>query len=198
MTSVEQAVQRVTAVVIGTSAGGVEALLTILPALPAGLRPPVFIVIHLPRERPSLLSTLFATRCQVPVVEAEDKQPIQGGTVYFAPPDYHLLIDHGPSLALSTDDLVHFSRPAIDVLFESAVDQFGSGLLGVILTGANEDGASGLAAVKAAGGVTVVQEPSTAQVPLMAESALKRVTADMVLPLPSIATLLASLPVEAR
>lgn len=198
MTSSEQAMQRVTAVVIGTSAGGVDALLSILPSLPARLRPPVFVVIHLPRERPSMLSELFAARCRVPVAEAEDKLPVQAGTVYFAPPDYHLLIDQGPSLALSTEDVVHFSRPAIDVLFESAVDQYGSGLLGVILTGANEDGAAGLAAVHAAGGLTVVQEPATAQVPLMTESALKRVAVDMILPLPSIAALLASLPAETR
>lgn len=198
MTPSEQAMQRVTAVVIGTSAGGVDALLSILPSLPARLRPPVFVVIHLPRERPSMLSELFAARCRVPVAEAEDKLPVQAGTVYFAPPDYHLLIDQGPSLALSTEDVVHFSRPAIDVLFESAVDQYGSGLLGVILTGANEDGAAGLAAVHAAGGLTVVQEPATAQVPLMTESALKRVAVDMILPLPSIAALLASLPAETR
>lgn len=196
MTPSEHAMQRVTAVVIGTSAGGVDALLAILPSLPARLRPPVFIVIHLPRERPSMLSELFAARCRVPVAEAEDKLPVQAGTVYFAPPDYHLLIDQGPSLALSTEELVHYSRPAIDVLFESAADQYGSGLLGVILTGANEDGAAGMAAVQAAGGMTVVQEPATAQAPLMTESALKRVAVDMILPLPSIATLLASLPAE--
>ena len=198
MTALTQSIRRIAGVVIGTSAGGIDALSEILPALPAGLHAPVFVVIHLPRERRSLLPELFSARCQVPVVEADDKEPIEAGTVYFAPPDYHLLIDEGPSLALSADEPVHFSRPAIDVLFESAADRYGVGLLGVILTGANEDGAAGLAAVQRAGGLTVVQEPSTAQAPLMTQSALKLVTADMILPLSEIATLLASLPAGAQ
>ena len=103
-------------------------------------------------------------KCALPVCEAADKEPVRPGTVYFAPPDYHLLIDAGPSLALSADELVNYSRPSIDVLFESAADVYGARLLGIILTGANEDGAAGLAAVHAAGGITIVQEPDSAQV----------------------------------
>jgi two-component system chemotaxis response regulator CheB len=180
-------------VVIGTSAGGVEALFNLLPALPAGLRAALFVVIHLPRERPSLLVDIFAPKCSLAVREAEDKEPVLPGTVYFAPPDYHLLIDRGPRLALSTDDLVHFSRPSIDVLFESAADIYGDRLLGVILTGSNQDGASGLHAVHRAGGVTVVQQPGEAQVPYMVEAALERTEADYVLPLDGIARLLTSI-----
>jgi two-component system chemotaxis response regulator CheB len=189
---------RVDGIVIGTSAGGVEALSILLPALPAGLRAAVFIVLHLPRERPSRLADVFGPKCALPVREAQDKEPIEPGTVYFAPPDYHLLIDRllvdgRPQLALSADEPVHFSRPSIDVLFESAADVYGARLLGVILTGANEDGAAGLAAVHEAGGLTIVQEPESAQVAVMVESALRRSRADFVLPLAGIADLFRTL-----
>lgn len=184
---------RIDAIVIGTSAGGVEALSVLLPALPMGLRASVFIVLHLPRERPSLLAEIFASKCALPVKEAEDKMRVEPGTVYFAPPDYHLLLDKGPQLALSIDELVHFSRPSIDVLFESAADIYAERLMGIILTGANEDGAEGLATIHRAGGVTIVQEPDSAQVPLMVLSALKRTPADFVLPLEEIAGLLRTL-----
>ena len=118
---------------------------------------------------------------------------VEPGTVYFAPPDYHLLLDKGPQLALSIDELVHFSRPSIDVLFESAADVYAERLMGIILSGANEDGSAGLAAVHRAGGVTIVQEPDSAQVPLMVLSALKRSPPDFVLPLEAIAALLRTL-----
>jgi len=181
---------RVGAVVIGTSAGGVEALSVILPALPATFRPPVFVVLHLPRERPSLLAEIFQPRCALPVREADDKEPIEAGTVYFAPPDYHLLIEKDGTVALSNDDLVNFSRPSIDVLFESAAEAYGARLLGVILTGANRDGADGLAAVRGAGGIAVVQDPAEAQAAMMTEAALARTAVDYVLPLKEIAALL--------
>jgi two-component system chemotaxis response regulator CheB len=184
---------RIDAIVIGASAGGVEALSVLLPALPAGLRASLFIVLHLPRERPSLLAEIFASKCALQVREAEDKMRVEPGTVYFAPPDYHLLLDEGPQLALSIDELVHFSRPSIDVLFESAADIYAERLMGIILTGANEDGAAGLAAIHRTGGVTIVQEPDSAQAPLMALSALKRTPADFVLPLEEIAGLLGAL-----
>ncbi|MGH9140877.1 MAG: chemotaxis protein CheB [Vicinamibacterales bacterium] len=183
----------VDAIVIGTSAGGIEALSVLLPSLPAGLQAAVIIVLHLPRERPSLLVDIFAAKCALPVCEAEDKLAVERGTVYFAPPDYHLLMEEGPRLALSADEPVNYSRPSIDVLFESAADVYGPRLLAIILTGANEDGADGLEAVRRAGGVTVVQEPGNAQVPLMVESALKRGPVDRILTLPQIADLLRTL-----
>lgn len=185
--------RRIDAIVIGASAGGVEALSVLLPALPVSLRASVFIVVHLPRERPSLLADIFAPKCALPVREAEDKMPVESGTVYFAPPDYHLLLDKGPQLALSVDDLVHYSRPSIDVLFDSAADVYGARLMGIILTGANEDGSAGLAAVHRLGGMTIVQEPDSAQVPLMVLSALRRSAPDFVLPLDEIAALLRTL-----
>jgi two-component system, chemotaxis family, protein-glutamate methylesterase/glutaminase len=184
---------RIDAVVIGASAGGIEALTVLLPALARGLRPPVFIVLHLPRDRPSVLAEIFAQKCAVPVREAEDKETVTSGTVYFAPSDYHLLVDQGPQLALSADDPVHHSRPSVDVLFESAADIYKDRLLGIILTGANEDGASGLAAVHDAGGVTIVQRPDTARAPHMALSALKLRPADWVLTLNEIAGVLQTL-----
>jgi two-component system chemotaxis response regulator CheB len=191
--AVESLQQRILAIVIGASAGGIEALSVLLPALPAGLRAAVFIVVHLPRDRTSLLPDIFAPRCALPVREAQDKEPVKPGIVYFAPTDYHLLIDRGPTLALSADALVHYSRPSIDVLFESAADQYRSHLLGIILSGANQDGAEGLAAVHEAGGVTVVQSPEGAAAPFMLESALARTDADFVTSLEGIADILRSL-----
>jgi two-component system, chemotaxis family, protein-glutamate methylesterase/glutaminase len=189
---------RIEAVVIGTSAGGVEALLALLPALPAGLRAPVFVVLHLPRERPSLLVDIFGPKCAVPVREAVDKEPISAGTVYFAPPDYHLLIDDGPIVSLSDDEPVHHSRPSIDVLFESAADAFGPGALAILLTGGNEDGAAGVAAVREAGGIVVVQDPEEAYAPTMVEAALARGPVHHRLRLADIAGLLRGLAAEKR
>jgi len=193
MNTIASLAGRVDAVVIGTSAGGVEALSRLLPALPRGAPAAVFVVLHLPRERPSLLVDIFAPRCEMTVREASDKEPVEAGTIYFAPPDYHLLVDEGPQLALSSDELVNFSRPAIDVLFESAADEYGERLLGIVLTGGNQAGAVGLQAVRAAGGMTIVQQPDTAQVPYMPELALERGEVDYVLTLEQIAALLGTL-----
>jgi two-component system, chemotaxis family, protein-glutamate methylesterase/glutaminase len=192
MTAVAPATRDIDAVAIGASAGGVEVLSALLSALPAGCRASFFIVVHIPRERPSLLSEVFGTRCALPVREAEDKEPVQPGTVYFAPPDYHLLLDRGPAFALSSDEPVHFSRPSIDVLFDSAADIYGERLLGLILTGANQDGAEGLAAVGRAGGRTVVQEPGGAAVPFLPEAALKQGPVDFVLSLTQLQELFAN------
>jgi two-component system chemotaxis response regulator CheB len=186
--------RRIDAVVIGGSAGAVEALCRILPSIPATTRVPVFVVLHLPRDRPSLLTEVFSPRCAVPIREAQDKEPIEPGVVYVAPPDYHLLIDVGPAISLSVDDVVHFSRPSIDVLFESAADFYRERLLGIILTGANEDGAAGLAAVEQAGGVTVVQRPQDAQASVMLTAAMSRSPGAAVLSLAEIARVLGSLP----
>ena len=192
MMSLDTLARDVDAVVIGASAGGVEVLSMLLPALPAACRLSIFIVMHIPRERPSLLAEVFGGRCALPVKEAEDKEPIRPGTVYFAPPDYHLLIDRGPAFALSSDEAVHFSRPSIDVLFDSAADIYGERLIGVILTGANQDGAEGLAAVGHAGGRTVVQDPVSAAVAYLPEAALQEGPVDFVLSLAQLRDLFAS------
>jgi two-component system, chemotaxis family, protein-glutamate methylesterase/glutaminase len=191
--AVDPRTRRIDGIVIGTSAGGVEALAVLLPALRPATDVAVFIVLHLPRDRPSLLVEIFQPKCAMRVLEAQDKEPVEPGTIYFAPPDYHLLVDRGPQLMLSADDPVNFSRPSIDVLFESAADVFGERLLGIILTGANDDGARGLDAVRRAGGWTIVQQPETAQASLMTEAALKRGPVDGVLSLAQIARVLGTL-----
>lgn len=160
------------AIVIGASVGAVEALSRLLPLLPADYPFAVMVVVHLPRQSGSMLSTIFADRCSLLVKEAEDKEPLLPGHIYFAAPDYHLLVNPDFTLALSSDEAVHYSRPSVDVLFESAAAVFGDALTGVILTGANEDGASGLASVVAGGGVALVQEPSTAEGRAMPTSAI--------------------------
>jgi two-component system chemotaxis response regulator CheB len=176
------------AIVIGASVGGVEALMQLLPALPGDLPAAVFIVQHLPRDRPSLLADIFGKYCALPLREAEDQEPAAPGTVCFAPPDYHLLVDSGPVLRLSVDDPVQFARPSIDVLFESAADIYGPRLLGIVLTGANADGAAGLAAVHRAGGIAVVQADAVASA--MPSAARARVPASFALPLERIRMLL--------
>jgi len=160
------------AVVIGASAGALEALSVILPRLPATFPLPVMVVVHIPPDRSSVLADLFRAKCQVPVAEAEDKEPIVPGTIYFAPPDYHLLIEANKCLALSSDEPELFSRPSIDVLFETAADAYGAGLIAIILTGANHDGAKGLRAVIDAGGTAFVQDPQGAFASAMPTAAI--------------------------
>lgn len=167
------ALSSIEAIVIGGSAGTVEALVTILPALPAGFSIPIALVVHISPAGPSLLPDVLASRCALVVKEAEDKEPIAPHTVYVAPPNYHLLVEKERCFSLSVDDPVQFSRPAIDVLFESAADAYGAALVGVLLTGANEDGARGLARIGRAGGTTLVQSPATAPAPTMPEAALR-------------------------
>jgi two-component system chemotaxis response regulator CheB len=160
------------AVVIGASAGAIEALSVLLPALPSAYRLPVMIVVHVPPDRKSLLPDLFRDKCAIKVVEADDKEPVQNGVIYFAPPDYHLLVETGKTLSLSSDEPVLFSRPSVDVLFESAADAYGPALTAVILSGASQDGAKGLAAVVAAGGEAMVLRPGEAYATAMPEAAI--------------------------
>ncbi len=184
------------AIVVGGSSGGIDALMELLPALPAALQAAVLVVLHLPRDRRSLLVEIFQPRCALPLREAQDKDAITPGSVSFAPPDYHLLVDSGPQgphVGLSVDPPLHFSRPSIDVLFESAADHYGQRLLGILLSGANEDGVHGLQAIQAAGGLTVVQDPVSASMPNMPQAALTAVAVDHILPPEGIARLLADL-----
>ncbi|PTA70899.1 MULTISPECIES: chemotaxis protein CheB [unclassified Stenotrophomonas] len=169
--------------VIGASAGGVAALQSVLGALPATFPAPVLAVLHLPRDRSSRIAEVLAPCCALPVREAEDKQPLQPGTVTFAPPDYHLLVEDAASVALSVDAPVLYSRPAIDPLFESAAAVFGPQVLALLLTGASSDGSEGVAAVRAAGGHAWLQCPEEAEASMMPASALQHAGADAVLPL---------------
>lgn len=164
-------IRRIEAVAIGASAGAVETLSHILPELPSHFDRPVFVVVHVPADGKSVLAELFRLRCAIPVKEAEATELICGGTVYFAPSGYHLQVERNGRLSLSVDEPVHFSRPSIDVLFETAADAYGPGLLGIVLTGANADGADGLRAIVDQGGQSVVQDPETAYARAMPEAA---------------------------
>ncbi|MFJ7281592.1 chemotaxis protein CheB [Pseudomonas sp. NPDC099000] len=181
------------AIVIGASAGGVEALLNILSPLREGFLLPIIVVLHLPDERRSQLAEVFARRVSMPVEEASDKTLVEAGTLYFATPGYHLSVEQDRSFSLSLEDRVHYSRPAIDYLFESAADAYGSKLAAVLLTGANRDGASGLAQVKHRGGLTIVQDPDEAQVATMPRAALDLHHPDHILPIRGIGRLLVEL-----
>ena len=178
------------AVVIGGSAGGVDALVTLLPALPAGYRLPVICILHMPADRESRLAELFDERLPMPVREAADKEEIVPGTVYFAGPGYHLSVERDRTFSLSCEPPVHFARPAIDVLMESGADAYGAGLVGILLTGANHDGADGMAHIRARGGFTVVQDPADAQVATMPAAAIERSHPNLILPLARIHALL--------
>ncbi|GLU28199.1 MULTISPECIES: chemotaxis protein CheB [Brucella/Ochrobactrum group] len=174
------------AVVIGASAGAFDALTGILPNLPTSFPIPVIVVVHLPPDKHSLLSELFRQKCRLPVIEVEDGQPLDPGKIYFAPPDYHLFVEAGSTLSLSKDSPVLYSRPSIDVLFESACDVFGAELIAVILSGANEDGAAGSALISAAGGTVIVQDPDEALVSTMPEATFSRCPDAIVLSLQAI------------
>jgi len=160
-------------IVIGGSAGALEALLEILPALPAEFIIPIVIVIHLLPEHPSLIPRLLSRVCQRPVREVEDKVAMQPRTIYVSPPDRHVLLERDGTLALSLDPPVHFSRPSIDVLFESAAYSYGPSVAGLILSGSNEDGARGLCEIHRAGGLAIIQDPQSAPHPVMPAAALR-------------------------
>jgi two-component system chemotaxis response regulator CheB len=166
------ATKPIEAVVMGGSAGALEAMGILLAALPASCVLSLVVVIHLPPTRPSRLAEVLGARCALPVREIEDKEPVAPGVVFVAPPGYHALVERGRTFALSMDDLLHFSRPAIDVLFESAAEAYGERLAGVILSGANADGARGLAAIARAGGLCLAQAPATSLVRDMPEAAI--------------------------
>jgi two-component system, chemotaxis family, protein-glutamate methylesterase/glutaminase len=179
-------------IVVGASLGGLHALEHIFAALPSSLTVPLAVVQHRHRDSDDTLRTVLQRACPFPIYEAEDKQRIEPGTIYLAPADYHLLVERG-SFALSTEGPVMHARPSIDVLFDSAADAYEDRLLGLILTGASADGAQGLASVKARGGCTIVQEPSSAECPVMPSAALAATAVDHVVPLPAIVPLLTKL-----
>lgn len=177
-------------IVIGASWGGLHAVGEVLAGLPADFEPTVLVVQHRAADSDGLLATLLGRRCALPVREVEDKDPLAGAGVLLAPGGYHVLVepDH---FELSTEAEVHFSRPSIDVALESAADALGSDLVGVVLTGANDDGAAGLAAVRRRGGYAIVQNPDTALASAMPAAA--RSSANIVVELAEIAPLLTKL-----
>lgn len=181
------------AIVIGTSTGGVIALKTFLSTLPGDFPLPIIIAQHLHPSQDDNFLSHANSHCRLSVKSADDKEAIRRGHVYFAPPNYHLLIEKDKTFSLSVDARVRFSRPSIDVLFESAADVFSSHLIGIVLTGANDDGAAGLREIKRQRGLAIVQDPGTAEADYMPRAALATVDADHILPLEEIGPLLCSL-----
>jgi two-component system, chemotaxis family, protein-glutamate methylesterase/glutaminase len=179
------------AIVVGASAGGIEAVTALLSALPRPLLVPVLVVIHIAAGSRTQWPLVFRSST-APVFEAEDKDVAEPGHVYVAPPDYHLLIDESARLSLSADERVHLARPSIDVLFESAAWSFGAAVLGVVLSGANDDGAAGLAAIRERGGGCWVQAPETAFATAMPRAAIHAVPDALVLSLREMADALGS------
>ena len=181
------------AVVIGGSAGSLKVLYELLPQLPGDLPWPLVVVVHLHPQQEGGFADLLDRRCSLRIKEAEDKELLAPGQVYFAPANYHLLIEPGQTLSLSADERVKYSRPSIDVLFESAAEAFRSRLIGIILTGASDDGAKGLSKIKEQRGLTVVQDPATAEHPFMPQAVLEALAPDHVLSPMGIVALLVSL-----
>jgi two-component system chemotaxis response regulator CheB len=175
-----------TVVVVGSSAGGLRALEEVLGSLPPTFPLPIVAVQHRSRESSDAYAEVIARSTQLPVRDAEDDVPLAAPGVYLGPPDYHVLVEPG-RLALSVDEPVAYSRPSIDVLFASAADAYGANVVAILLTGANADGARGLARVKEAGGFAIVQDPHTAESPEMPAAGISHAPVDRVLPLSEIA-----------
>ena len=188
--------QRPELLILAGSAGALDALLQLLKRLPPTFPLAVVVMVHLPERRDSRLVDILAQQLALPVGEAADKAPISPGTVYVAGSGYHLSVENDRCFSLSQEAPVHFARPAIDILMASAADVYGPALAAVLLTGANQDGAQGMQAVKAAGGLTLVQDPDEAQVPTMPAQAIKLQTPDLILPLEQIGAFIVMLEKE--
>jgi two-component system, chemotaxis family, protein-glutamate methylesterase/glutaminase len=181
------------AIVVGSSAGGLNALSALLPSLPADFRLPMIIAQHVHPTQNGYFTESLNRKSKLPVRLAGEKESILEGHIYFAPPNYHLLIERDETFSLSIDPRVNYARPSIEVLFESAVYVWSSGLIGVMLTGANNDGAEAMRLIKRCGGLTIAQDPSTAESPMMPQSAIDAGGVDEILTLEQIARLLQSL-----
>lgn len=165
--------RRYDAVVIGASAGGLTALTALLKDLPAGFPLPVMVVQHRAKDERTLLEEVLQMKCRIRICQVEEKDPIRSGTVYFAPPDYHLLVESDRTFSLTCDEFVNYSRPSIDLLFESAADVYRERLAGIILTGSNKDGAAGIRAIARKGGLTIAQDPTDADFKEMPQAAIR-------------------------
>ncbi len=185
-------------IAIGASWGGLQAVSTLLATLDPELPAAVVIALHRAPSATEALADLLEERTRLVVHDADDKDDLLPGHVYLAPPDYHLLVESDGTLALSTDDRVQYARPSIDVLFESAADAYRARCVGIVLTGFNEDGAAGLARIKALGGVAIVQDPRTAVRREMPAAAIAATKADVILPLDEIGKFLHGLLLETK
>lgn len=174
------------AIVIGASAGGLAALTTIFSALPAAFPVPIVAVQHRAKDQKDVLEEVLAQKTLLTVKQASEKEEIRPGHVYVAPPDYHLLLEDDLTLSLAAFEPVLYSRPSIDVLFESAAAALGPRAAGILLTGANSDGSRGIAAIYDRGGLTLVQDPGEAEYPAMPRAAIQTGKAAHILPLEKI------------
>ena len=177
----ENTVEKYKVVVIGGSAGSLEIIMDIVKALPPNPNAVVIIVIHRKSDYDSMLRDLLSHKTTLPVTDVEDKEGIRRNRIYIAPPDYHLLIENETTFCLDYSEKVHYSRPSIDVTFESVADVFGSMVIGILLSGSNADGAQGLCVIKEKGGQTIVQNPETAEVGFMPQQAINRGCADHII-----------------
>lgn len=174
------------AVVIGGSTGSLDVLLKVLPVLKPTLSFTIIVVLHRKNSADSTLEALLASRTSIPVREVEDKDALSIGHIYLAPADYHLLVEADKTFSLDYSEKVNYSRPSLDVTFESAADVYGDTLVGILLSGANTDGTKGLAAIKKEGGIIIAQKPETAQAPFMPQQAIDNVAVDFILDIPDL------------
>jgi two-component system chemotaxis response regulator CheB len=180
-------------VAIASSAGGITALTRVLGSLPAGFPVPVVVVQHLDRRHETVIASVLGRRTTLPVTLARADERAEAGTIYVAPPNYHLLVGAGGMLTLSSSELVHFVRPSADLLFESVAGAYGATALACVLTGSGQDGAMGVSAVKTRGGTVIVQDPESAEFKGMPEAAVATGTVDFVLPLDEIGSVITGL-----
>jgi two-component system chemotaxis response regulator CheB len=178
------------AIVIGVSSGGMNAMKVMFSLLPKDFNTPIIIVQHIRSQSENLWIRLLNEKSNLFIKEADEKESIEHGKVYIAPPNYHLLIERNKTFSLTVDERVNFARPSIDVLFESAAEAYKNKLIGVILTGSNNDGTNGLKRIKECGGLTIVQDPTTAESAYMPASAIAMVQMDYILTLENIIKLL--------
>jgi len=181
------------AIVIGVSSGGLNAMKILFSLLPAGFSTPIIIVQHIGTQSGNIWIKLLSDKSNVEIKEADEKEIIEKGKAYIAPPNYHLLIEKNKTFSLTVAERVNFARPSIDVLFETAAEAYRDKLIGVILTGSNNDGSKGIKRIKEYGGLTIVQEPKTAESPYMPASAIETIQPDYILPVEDIVKLLIEL-----
>ena len=182
----EDKIRKYKIIAIGGSAGSLEVVFKIVAALPGNTATILVLILHRKTTADTLLEQLLSSRTSLPVKEVEDKEPLQRGTIYIAPPDYHLLVEDETMFTLDGSEKVQYSRPSIDVSFESIAQCFGTDVLGILLSGANADGAAGLAVIKSLGGYTIAQSPSSAEVGFMPQQAINLGAVDEVLDIDSI------------
>ncbi len=184
------------AIVIGSSAGGLHAVKTVITGLPQTFQTPILIVQHLSPHSDNFMARYLNQLTHLQVKEADEKEPVRPGHVYIAPPNFHLLVEEDYSLSLSVEEKVNYARPSIDVLFETAAMAYGPRLIGLLLTGANNDGARGIESIKAAGGTTIAQDPKTAESPIMPLAAIATGKVDHTVPLEELADFLTKICVK--